>query len=84
MMDRIEKLEADVDELAAVVLGTPKTALEGGGRHADGLASKIDHLWAQAQNGGLKARVPWVKMIAAFSGIATAIATVAVAILEKV
>lgn len=81
--DRLDRLEDNVEELAAVVLGTPKTALEGGGRNNDGLAYKVDYLWKQAQNGGLKVHIPWVKILSAFSGIIASIAAVAVAIIEN-
>jgi len=80
---RLDHLEANLEELAAVVLGTPKTALEGGGRNNDGLAYKVDYLWKQAQNGGLKVHIPWAKILSAFSGIIASIAAVAVAIIER-
>lgn len=79
---RLTNLEVGLDELAAVVLGTPKTALEGGGRNEDGIASKVDALWKASQNGGLNVRIPWVKLLSAFGGILASVAAVVVAIIE--
>jgi len=54
---RVGKIEGDVKEIAVVVMGTPKTHLEGGGRHDDGLVH-MKHQWNEyLQNGGVPARV---------------------------
>ena len=55
--DRVEKIEGDVQEIAVVVMGTPKTLLEGGGRNDDGLTHMKQQWDTYLQNGGVPARI---------------------------
>jgi hypothetical protein len=67
----IVALSSNVTELADVVLGTPRTELEGGGRNPDGITHQVTELargqsqlidhqdsWhAHVENGGLPAKI---------------------------
>ena len=58
--------EATVNELADVVLGSPKTVLQGGGRNDDGLMHEMHEIRKTLQNGGIKIKLPvavWVALI---------------------
>ena len=54
---RVDCLEEEFKEMADVMLGTPKTRLEGGGRNEDGMRHKVDKIEEQMSNGGLKVRM---------------------------
>ena len=54
---RVEKIEGDVQEIAVVVMGTPRTQLEGGGRQDDGLIHMKERWDDFIENGGVPARV---------------------------
>ncbi len=66
LTERDDAIAKDVRQLAAVVMGTPKTNLEGGGRNRDGLVHSIDAITSTLSNGGVKIRLPvpvWVAIV---------------------
>lgn len=84
MEGRIARVERDVEELSAVLLGPRRSPLIGGGRdEVQGIAHKIDQLWAAAQGGGLNVRIPWAKIVTAASTIAAGAAGIMGAILDS-
>lgn len=55
--ERVDCLEQEFKEMADVMLGTPKTKLEGGGRNEDGMRHKVEKMEEQMSNGGFKVKL---------------------------
>ena len=72
---RLVRVEADVDELAAAVLGTKASDLHGGGRLDDGLVHHVADIRRKVNGGGLSQADKWrlivstVGSLLAFAGV---------------
>ncbi len=75
-----QSIDVCIDELAAAVLGSPRSELEGGGRHTDGLRHAVatnGAAIARIEKNGVRTRVPiaaWLPAtITGISGVVVAL-----------
>lgn len=71
--------QACIAELADALLGTPKTALQGGGRNPDGVTHRVQRIEDLLSNGGIRvkwSKGQWLAIATVLAAVITAIGTV--------
>lgn len=71
-----DTIQADIEEISTVLLGTRASDLMGGGRYDDGLKHKVENIEHQLGNGGVRIRLPWSAWVAIWIAIISGAAQV--------
>jgi hypothetical protein len=68
--------------MADVLMGSRKTALEGGGRNEDGIIHTVKRIESQLENGGIKTKLVSKDRVALWTAVIGAFGLIIVAIIQ--